>query len=740
MKKLFLLPLLFAFEGIHAQVGTITPALAGTFVSGVSPVLNSFSLDTSSTSPPAGTTTVWFKLLNGSGTSVIDSIQGTQITNGWNGDIDMGKADSASAVYAAYYDGSGIYLDSTQHYLLSIVPKPQWMIGGGYVTNVISTSNPITMTGHLPIFNAPSNSMPSDVPGLDGRPYDLGAVDLTTDITYDYTNPSATTLGNHNLSYNLNVFNQTTIPINYALPATTGITLDNNFNLAFIDSATSTILSTKVTFPLAKIPTLPVPYIKVDGGFGVTGDLSGKLVYGKDVASGNYGFIGNGNDTTRITAKITLEAFLRVTADALVASVSGTLKAIGSIGGGFTYDSFRSTPFHPLFGLDLQIAGDIDYKLGLGWLSTEGHFHKDFYGNTVGDQLARNNSNKSIYDHVDAMGNYTHLLQSNPNFVVPDFYAQPNMSANDSLLYVVWLDYVGNDTKILFSKFDYQTQIFSAADTVRTAEAISNPKVAILPSGDALISWTENRYNSITQPFDTSKTMVDLFKAQDILVTLYDKTSGGFAPAVHLSDNNSTPESGRAEGNANIIMSKGQYGSYGLITWVVNNDTTFNNADVWFCPLAEVGGNNVVLGSPQPLINLTGTNRSINIAYYDSTHAIASWIFDPDGLDSTLNNKIVYMEWTQTADTIGTWSPVDTLITNNGFTNFDDVSADFNGIYGAIAWTSTEYSSNGDFTKKITADAWNGLGWATASTASDTNYYFAQPKVTVNKNGVASLT
>ena len=60
MKKL-LLAILFisAFVRTNAQTGVITPSIAtGTFVSGISPVLNTFTLDTSSIPPPVGTTSV----------------------------------------------------------------------------------------------------------------------------------------------------------------------------------------------------------------------------------------------------------------------------------------------------------------------------------------------------------------------------------------------------------------------------------------------------------------------------------------------------------------------------------------------------------------------------------------------------------------------------------------------------------------------------------------------------------
>jgi hypothetical protein len=85
---------------------------------------------------------------------------------------------------------------------------------------------------------------------------------------------------------------------------------------------------------------------------------------------------------------------------------------------------------------------------------------------------------------------------------------------------------------------------------------------------------------------------------------------------------------------------------------------------------------------------------------------------------------------------------VGTLIANDGATSFDALSTDFNGDYGAVAWTSTNYDANGKFEKRITADAWNSSlnAWASPAMAADTNYTFTQPKVSVNQNGFVALT
>lgn len=721
-----------------SQIGTMITSIGDYFVSGVSPVNNTITASESSAN--------WidFYLADQTCTTIYDSLidnTGGNSTRNWT--YDMGALDTGMVIWAFFYNGThnnaGCY--GYNYYLPIMIPKPQWMIDGGTVSNVNVVGNSIQMTGHLPLSIAPNTIQ--NVPGLSGRQYSLGQAEVTfNNIDFDCGTGNTNNILNPQLTYDLNILGQMTVPISYPINYN-GQCFQPDFNIALVDSATTGNLQiANINWPAISFPVPGVPLlrIKLDGGLNISGELKGKLVYGFDPTANSYGFIGSGLDTTRVTAKINADAFLRVRADALIAEASGTVFASGSIGGGFSYESFRPQPFYPLFGYDLQISGAIDFRLGpnIPWLSATKHYETTFYNNSWGDQLRMTNPfYQRVYDNVDALGNYTNIVQSNPNFIVPNFYAQPNMSANDSALYVVWLDTNATNTNILFSKLNYQTGIFSPSGVVTTGEVISNPKIAMLPSGNALISWTQNRYTSVT--FDTTTmNLTDLLQAQDIYVALYLKASNSFSSSVALSDINTGPQSGRAEGNANIIMGKGQYG---LITWVVNNDTTNENSDVYYCTIEEVG-NNVFLGTPSQLINLAGTNKSINISYYDSTSAFATWINDPDGLDSTLNNEVEIMDWTQTSQTTGTWGPPSPLVLNNGWVSFDEVSIDFNGAYGAISFTTTEYEPNGNFQKGIYAAAWDSQtqNWAPISSAIDSFYTFTQPKVSVNGNGYVALT
>jgi hypothetical protein len=88
------------------------------------------------------------------------------------------------------------------------------------------------------------------------------------------------------------------------------------------------------------------------------------------------------------------------------------------------------------------------------------------------------------------------------------------------------------------------------------------------------------------------------------------------------------------------------------------------------------------------------------------------------------------------------WSNPDILVGNDGATNVDELSMDFNDVYGALAFTSTHYFDNGEFEKQITAYAWDNAieNWGSPYIDIDTNYYFTKPRVSVSSNGFTALT
>ena len=725
--------------GLNASGQNITTSLGtGTFVEGISPVNN----DIIFTDPNGTATQVDFSAIDGAGT-VVNNYTANSSSGTFTWSLDMGSLNQGSYVRLNIIDPTnGDRVDSIPP--LTIIPKPQWLNNSsgtaGTATNVTVTGNVINFDANLNL-STRDTVLPSNIPGLGGRSYNIENPSFKINVDYNITQPpSAATFNSKSVGFTLNVFGQFQHDFTQPLTASS-VQLDDNFNFTVNANVTQNVPGFKINFPEVRFPAPPLPGgIKVDGGLEINTDIIAKVVYGNG-GNSTWGFQDStSSGITKVIAKINGSAELRVTADALIASVSGSLGIRGSIGAGLSYTT--ATGVNPLFGGDLEIYGKLNYKLGLSFLTlNEGEISKTFYKDTFGDTSALRMPNGShlIFEqpHVDAMGGYTRLIQNSPGFEPQAFYAQPAFSANDSSLYITWLDYDSNNkTKILLSELDYNSgQFLQPVTIIDNKDIVTNPKVAILPSGSCLLSWTQGRmtvanFNASTMDMNT------ILKSQDIWLAYYDKQTNTVSAPITLSDVIATDTSGRAEGNANIIMGKG---NYGIITWV-SSDLDNNTSDVYYSTI-DLSGSSINVSTPAVFITEPGIDRSVNVAFYDSTHVIASWINDPDGTDSTANNVVMYQIF-DISQAQTSWPIPQILTPTDNSTQYEDLSMDYNRQYGAIAFTSTHYEIDGAFEKKITAVSWNSSSdaWSVPFTDTDTAYYFLKPHVSVNNAGITALT
>lgn len=261
-------------------------------------------------------------------------------------------------------------------------------------------------------------------------------------------------------------------------------------------------------------------------------------------------------------------------------------------------------------------------------------------------------------------------------------------------------------------------------------ESISDPKVTLLKDGAALISWTQNQFSS---PIDTTAhSLKEILGAQDVYVALYDPYTQTVTTPQSM-----TGGTNRAEGKATITMNKD---SSGFITWVVG-DLNTQLYSIYFATISDANGS-VQIGAPTLLSDAgTSSDRNVKVAFTDSVNAIAVWVHDEDGLDSTLDQSIVYKKWNATSSS---WDAnQSTLEAINPNKKIEDLSVDFTDDYGAVAYTSTVYDfATETFSKKIEADAWNSsidVFEATPFEDSDSNYYFQNPRISISNNGIATL-
>ena len=650
MKKQLLSFLMFALIGLSANGQNVTTSLTGMFVEGVTPVLNDITL-----TDGAGTATqVDFYAIDGTGGVVntyTDNFSSGTFT--WNG-VDMGILNQGSYIFTYVTDPTnGDWIDSV---LLDIIPKPQWLINGGIISNVNPPSGTvIDMDGEFPLKTI-FPPVQSDAKFLGGKDFGIGTNGLTFHIQYDY-NDASSIVTNPQYSFNLKLFGYPTPIQNYPPNAdlNLNISLDQNtFQLGsdakytkvrnFLDYRTP-----EVSFPFPPLPAIKIGFsagLKVDGGLAVTS------YYGND-GSGNFGFTA---DTIAFGVKV--DANLRGTIKLLskhIASAQGDLDLIGRIGLAYNFATVPTFTDGTQFGGDLKLKGRIEFfgfASGLATLLTGADVFE-------GQLWPYNLPPYEFGGGYPSVLNFPGFMPMNNNNTyramwqdeMPTYKPQPAMSARNADLKTVWIEEdIANDIEyLLLSVADSSGCTFSQNLIVAQNNfSMSNPKVASFSNGDAIITWTQNRYNASNA---AGLDMEQVMDGQDIWFAIYDRATNAIIYTSVVSDvSNSRPE-----GQAKVTVGSG---TDAIISWLVE-DAGANTTDVYYLGLNDNLGSWTITnlsGAPEKIDDLAGNNTDVNISFVDPTNAVAVWINDADAADTTANNKIVSYLWNGT-----TWSALGDL-------------------------------------------------------------------------------
>lgn len=715
--KIILLLLTISSGKGFSQTGTPQGTIGDYFVESVSPVINTITIP----DPDPNTFYIKFMATDPSGNTVYDSfIDSTGA--GW--DIDMGSLPADAIIWAEYYDEFWNYLDYSNNYPMTIIPKPYWLTQGS-VSNVSVSGNSITMDAIYPISAVFNDVIPANIKGINGKPFEVLNNEIRFSVDFDMQT-SNSTVTNAEASFSLNTLGQSFA--SYQIPLSSGFSLDNDFNLTVLIADSISTPKYECNFPAMRFPIAPAINVKVDAGISFYATLKGQIVVGQ--SGSQWGFIDNGGQKTKIIAKAEGTGFIRsgISVLAGLGSANGSLEVTGRIGGGFDYVSIPSSQINPLFGGDFDISGKIEIKTFWGFGPKATYGPTSFYNGGFGDYsaLGKNQVGNS-FDEI--FGAKSISYKTNATLILPDNAPQPSFATRGKNLYAVWVENIDNTGFLLFSKLDTNGVYFDDEYIVQTNDnSISNPQVAIMPSGSALITWTQCRYSPSTLP--GSATTENLMYSQDIWGAIYDSGVDSITYIFQMSDDNSGLETGRAEGEARISMGKG---TNGIITWV-SRDPSTETSDIWYSQITESSGWN--LSAPQKLADLPGINKNVVVTFVDSVNALAVWINDPDAADTTLDDIIYFSEWDG-----NNWTNPSVLVSNNGNESFDELSVDYNNNYCLLAWTSKVFDPNGEFENKIDIAIWdnNAQQWTGFFYDSDSSYYFQKPRVSVSDQGLASV-
>ena len=626
-------------------------------------------------------------------------------------------------------DGNSYYIDSIS---FEIVESPSWMTSNTIngITNTIETLNDNDPSDCIGLYrvhlNLPNSifDLPNDIIGIKNSEFNLETVSYQFEIQFNQETAQFQNPSNGSFQASLNVLNQLLFDYNQPSEAIIQIQPDNE--LMFNWSAQFPLGEQNLNFPLGPVPLVfcPIP-IKIDCGIKTDMKLKSKIHFS---SSQN----GTEIDTLSVTGSAQISGFLRSTADVLLAKASASLILTGKVGVG-TFLNTNSNEMEFITGASIDVDGEVSW----GWAWNQNTINRNFYHYVSNPDFENSPYFSPLFQETDLNNNTLRVFDQNTVLQAPTTLPQPHLTGRDSLVYVVWLDNdlnTGTTSLLLDYKNSNGNSFLANPIEIDNAQSLSTPKVAILENGNALIVWTKASYTDNIQLVDTT----DLFKCQDIYVSYFDRQSNLSTFPIQISDDETAWNSGRAEGMPNIFMGPG---ASGLITWNVVDETTLSNSDIYYCSVNLIG-ESVELGVPQVLLTDNGEVKSINFAYYDNDHAIASWIYDPDGDDETLNNELRYSIYTAS---INDWTPSELLVPSDPNTSFDELAMDFNGIYGALCYTSTTYNNDYGILKNIHAIAWdptigNGGDWAMESSDHSDVLSFSKPTIACNNNGVIALS
>lgn len=725
-RNLLVLLSVFTFYFSKAQISTSLNT--GTFVKGVTNVNNTFT----ATDASGTATDAIFYLGDDINQTILDSLWDFDSADGFNWTLDMGELIPNSIIVCDFYDGGGNYISSTNILYLDIIESPSWIINGGTATATNISGNTIDITATYPI-NSISQTIPSNIKAIGNKDLDLSNCRIEMVLDYDYTNQN-TTVNTSQAILELNTLNQN-IATKIIDFTPSYFNFDNAFDLSVVVKDSIEVAKYECNFPGVSFPVCPGVNIKIDAGVSFYADLKGSIVIGQ--TAGQFGFIDNGTDVTKITARLQANGFVRGKVKVLygLASATGRLDITGHLGVGFEYVSVPSPLLTPLFGGDIEINGTVDLETFWGMGPNASYGPTTFYASSFGNYSSVGRSIGESFN--ETFGSYSLTYQSNGTLVVPSEHPMPSFGTRDNNLYTTWVenDNAGNGY-LLFNKLDTNGTCFSNEIIVTTNDnSISNPKIAIMQSGSALLTWQQSRYNSATLPAGIATDV--LINSQDVWAAIYDNATNNITNVFRIADDTSTFASGRAEGGANIAVGSG---SDALLTWVVKDIAT-SGSDIMFSLVSESGGNWTAT-NPSILggVNLTGINKDVKVSFIDNTNALAIWINDPDGQDTTNNNLLYYSEWDGSS-----WSQPALLADNpNNNISYSELSLSYNDLYCAVGYTSSEFNADGTFTNYIDVQIYDDLlqQWDPTKhfTDYDTSYYFQKPRVSISDYGFASVT
>lgn len=737
-----------------AQTGDITssiPVSDPIFVQGIDGFENILTISNA----PANTDVVWLCVFDGDD-EVLDSVMAEADGADWIDTMDMGGlASEAVSLEARFYDANGDWLDNSNRYGFSIKPEPE-ALASDYIEITVDSidAQGIAYMEYTISFPDSSGEVDGSIVGLGGRKFGFSGAALVLKREYDLADGTISGSGN-SIQYSLDAFGLTGCEgeIDLTGNANIDITIDNDLNPVIEGHISDSRRLFSYDMPEF---TLPLPMIQpgkieVGAGISVDGGISSDLYIGLD-NNGGFGFVEGPNggwSNAAIGARI--DGTVRVTGSLVnkhIAGIRAALTATGRIGASYSFKTVPGFESQLAFGGDLQISGKVTLTGAVGWLKKKlcGAGNWCEANNEIADGIIwpRDNNDQPMPFGDGLPGGLDSLLgpglkiaynlnsrsdetDSSAFFDIPDYNPQPAFGNRGGMLGVAWIESDSMSARLLYSVLDTNLNRFSQPVEVNSSGVfLESPKVAIAPDGTAIIVWTQGSLD--IDMVDDSYDLDSIFDNLEVWYAVYNPISNAIVnkSKVYGADGLDLPASmpGIAISDSGVA----------LLTWLAED--TAGNTDIWYTELESSNGI-WYQSSPDIINDMPGNNYAVQVCFMDPVHAIAAWIADSDGDDSIGGNQVVVSYYDGEA-----WSGNEVLADDNGDEVYNELSMHFNGDYGAIAYTSTLYTEDGEETNSIKAEIYYNGEWDEANyfEYSDSMANIRLPKVSISDMGFAAVS
>lgn len=748
--------LMFHAINLKAQTGTITSSIEvddPIFISGTSGFDNELILS----SEPQETETVYFCVMDEQN-EVLDSVEGDYDGNEWTAEFDMGGLEEeAVAIVARYYDGNEDLIDESEPYNFTIQPTPASIESG--LTEIEADNIEDNIAYFTITISVPDTTKEIDngIVGIGSKSFGFSTSEIILNREYDIE--AGEIIGGEDavFSYELEAFGRevSADEIDLSQFEDLEIELDEAFNPVIAGHYSASKQFFEYAFKDVSLPLPIAPAnISIGAGLKVTGGIAADCYVGMDDNSGEFGFIEDSEgERTNISIGARIEGSIWATGSLgsrHIAGVRASLTAIGKIGASYNFVTVPDFESNLEFGGNLLIKGKVQLTGLAGkakklWCSFSS-FSNCEPNNTVLDGIIwprdNNNQPKAFGDFPESLDsllgsglgniNYSYLnsrsdeIDSNYIYNIPDANPQPVFANRGSSIAVAWIESDSISEHLLFSTLDATQNVFTAPIEVSNSEVmLAAPAVAIGPDGTAIIVWAQSAFE--ISEIDSETGVDSILDNLQVWYAVYDPLTASLVNKSRIYNPIELPCS-----QPNVTISDS---GKALITWLAE-DTADGYTDIWYAEL--INGNGIWYQSTPNIINdLPGNNYEVHVNFTDSTNAIAAWISDADGDDETTGNQIMVSYYDGEE-----WTDAEVITDVNADEEYTGLSMDFNGAYGAIAYTSIEYTEEGEGLNSIKAEVYYNGAWDEVNyfEYSDSTAYIRMPKVSISNDDIAAIS